>query len=230
MNAAGPTPLEVDHVVVAAASLEQGAAWCRATLGVDPGPGGRHPLMATHNRLLSIASAAFPHSYFEIVAVDAAAGAAPRRRWFGLDDAALQARLVRSPRLVAVVWRSADAAGHRARCIAAGVDPGALVAASRGTPHGRLQWRITVRDDGCVGGGGAWPVLIEWDGPHPEPTMARAGVGVESVTLRGLPPALRPAFARPGVDIAAPAPGAPSIEVRLATPLGPCVLVGGGDD
>jgi hypothetical protein len=46
----------VDHLVIAAASLEEGVAWCEATLGVTPGPGGEHPLMGTHNRLLRIAT------------------------------------------------------------------------------------------------------------------------------------------------------------------------------
>ena len=46
----------IDHLVVAASSLDQGVAWCEATLGVTPGPGGEHPLMGTHNRLLRVAT------------------------------------------------------------------------------------------------------------------------------------------------------------------------------
>jgi hypothetical protein len=52
--------VQLDHLVIAAATLEEGVAWCEATLGVTPGPGGKHPLMGTHNRLLSIATAVFP--------------------------------------------------------------------------------------------------------------------------------------------------------------------------
>jgi hypothetical protein len=51
---------QVDHVVVAARSLQEGVAWCEQTLGVSPGPGGEHPLFGTHNRLLRIASVNFP--------------------------------------------------------------------------------------------------------------------------------------------------------------------------
>ncbi|MDQ0821369.1 hypothetical protein QFZ79_003744 [Arthrobacter sp. V4I6] len=40
----------IDYLVIAADSLEQGAAWCAATFGVQPSGGGKHPLMGTHNR------------------------------------------------------------------------------------------------------------------------------------------------------------------------------------
>jgi Glyoxalase-like domain len=58
----------VDHLVVAADTLEQGASWCEATLGVAPAPGGEHPLMGTHNRLLRIATVNYPRAYLEIIA------------------------------------------------------------------------------------------------------------------------------------------------------------------
>ena len=54
---------QLDHLVVMATTLDQGVAWCEATLGVTPGPGGEHPLMGTHNRLLSIASERFPNEW-----------------------------------------------------------------------------------------------------------------------------------------------------------------------
>src|SRR3954451_12396464 len=96
-------PAEIDHLVIAAASLAEGVAWCEATLGVTPAAGGAHPLMGTHNRLLNIASDAFPRAYAEIIAIEP--GKAPSRpktrRWFDLDDAALQAALVqRGPGLI----------------------------------------------------------------------------------------------------------------------------------
>ena len=55
--------LAIDHLVVAAASLVQGVDWCEATLGVTPGPGGTHVQFGTHNRLLKIATPAFPLAY-----------------------------------------------------------------------------------------------------------------------------------------------------------------------
>ena len=41
---------QIDHLVIAANTLEEGVAWCERTLGITPGPGGEHPLMGTHNR------------------------------------------------------------------------------------------------------------------------------------------------------------------------------------
>ena len=35
----------LDHLVVVADTLEQGAQWCEATLGAAPVTGGRHPHM-----------------------------------------------------------------------------------------------------------------------------------------------------------------------------------------
>lgn len=63
----------VDHLVVMAAPLAEGAAWCEATLGVTPGPGGEHPLMGTHNRLINITSPAFTTAYLEIIAINSVA-------------------------------------------------------------------------------------------------------------------------------------------------------------
>ena len=89
----------LDHLVVMADTLAQGAAWCEATLGVAAAPGGEHPLFGTHNRLLTIESPAFPLAYLEIIAInpeatgDRQTGAAGLKRWFDMDDAALMAAL-----------------------------------------------------------------------------------------------------------------------------------------
>ncbi|MEO7742546.1 MAG: VOC family protein [Usitatibacter sp.] len=46
--------LELDHLVIAAATLEEGVRYVEAQLGVTMGPGGKHATMGTHNRLLSL--------------------------------------------------------------------------------------------------------------------------------------------------------------------------------
>ena len=49
-----PATATADHLVVLAPSLASGVAWAEVTLGVTPGPGGEHPLMGTHHRLLRL--------------------------------------------------------------------------------------------------------------------------------------------------------------------------------
>lgn len=211
---------EVDHLVVAAASLEQGVAWCEGTLGITPGPGGKHPLMGTHNRVFSIASAPFPGAYFEIIAIDPDAPPPPRRRWFGLDDPELQQRIAHSPRLVHVVARSGALDKHRAGILDAGIDPGLPVAMSRDTLQGRLAWTVLVRDDGKLQLGGALPTLIQWDGTHPTEHMATSTVALRELQLGGLPPTVRQLLALQGV---AHAPK-PALRAVLSTPLGEVIL------
>ena len=222
---------QLDHLVIAAASLSEGVAWCEATLGVTPGPGGTHPLMGTHNRLLNIASAAFPQAYLEIIAIEP--GKQPSRpgtrRWFDLDDAALQAGLLQhGPRLVHFVARVADA--HAAlRALThdehAHIDRGHLLEASRDTPAGRLEWQITVRDDGQRLFYGALPTLIQWGPVHPTDAMPASGLVMRSLhATHPRAAALDAALSAIGMSDMAVQSGAPNLVAVLDTPRGPVTL------
>ncbi|MCU4121290.1 VOC family protein [Variovorax sp. N23] len=222
---------QIDHLVIAARTLGEGVAWCEATLGVTPGPGGAHPLMGTHNRLISVASDTFPQAYLEILAIDPAkqptrpAGLA---RWFDLDDAALQAELAQhGPRLIHFVARVPDAAAAL-QALAAGptpIDRGALIEASRDTAAGRLDWKISVRDDGQRLLYGALPTVIEWGPVHPTDTMPASGV-----TLTGLhathprPDMLQAAHAVLELAQVPVEAGPPNLVAVLQTPRGPVTL------
>jgi len=209
-------------MVVAAASLEQGVAWCEATLGVTPGPGGKHPLMGTHNRLMKISTAAYPDCFLEIIAIDPAASPPGRARWFGLDDAVLQRSLAETPRLLHVVARSGMLDMHRWGLITVGMKPGEPVAASRDTPDGLLQWDILVREDGQLNCGGALPTLMQWKGTHPAGRMADSGLTLKSLTLHGVPPRARDVLRLRGVQVLAE-PG-PTLVATFATPVGDVTL------
>jgi hypothetical protein len=193
----------LDHLIIAAANLAQGVAWCEATLGVTPGPGGRHPLMGTHNRLLKIATQAFPGAYLEIIAIDPDAPAPGRVRWFGLDEPALQAQLQQGPQLIHLVARSTMLDMHRWGLITVGHKPGDPVAASRETPAGTLSWEILVRDDGRLDCGGALPTLIQWKGPHPADAMLDSGVTLQALALHGVPERARQVLRLPGPALTA---------------------------
>ncbi len=212
----------LDHLVVAAHSLAQGVAWCEATLGVTPGPGGRHALMGTHNRLLKMATVAYPNAYLEIIAIDPEAPPPGRPRWFGLDDAALRERLADGPRLIHAVARSTMLDMHRWGLITVGQKPGDPVNAGRDTPEGRLEWQILLRDDGRLDCGGALPTLLQWKGRHPAEAMPDSGVTLRSLALCGVPDRARDVLRLRGVSVTS-APG-PALRATFATPLGEVTL------
>ena len=207
---------QVDHLVIGAHTLEQGAQWCERVLGAVPAPGGKHVLMGTHNRLMAIGSAAFPRTYLEIIAIDPGAPPPPRVRWFGLDEPATQARLREGPRLLHVVARSDRLDATLAALAAQGIDAGQAVAAERASPSGLFRWRIAGRADGRLQFGGALPTLIEWQGMHPTDHLPPSGVALQSLVLGGLPGAVVQALALQGV---VHTPGA-ALRAVLDTPLG----------
>ena len=219
----------VDHLVVAAASLEQGVEWCEATLGITPGPGGEHPLMGTHNRLFSVASMAYPAAYLEIIAIDPGAPCARKtgaRRWFDLDDPVLQANLAaHGPRLVHFVASTASAQTGTKALKRLGLDRGELLQASRQTPNGLLSWKITVREDGQRLFYGALPTLIEWGDVHPVNSMAESGVSLTSLQASHVrPAALQAAYDAIGLVRVELVQGRPRLAATLETPRGVVTL------
>ncbi len=174
-----------DHLVVAAATLAEGVDWCESALGRTPAPGGAHALFGTHNRLLRLDGA--ERAYLELLAINPAATptrAAPLRRWFDLDDPALRERLrAHGPRPIHWVARVDDIEAARAAWLAQGIDPGPVLTASRETPRGLLQWRITVRDDGARLFDGVLPTLIQWSGHHPATAMPASGLRLHKLSL-----------------------------------------------
>jgi hypothetical protein len=224
---------QVDHLVVIAASLEQGVRWCEATLGITPGPGGEHPLMGTHNRLFSVASSAFPRAYFEIIAVQPGvtpARPAGKHRWFDMDDAVLQARVAsEGPQLVHFV-ASVPGVHTAVKALAAqGLDRGTAVQVARQTASGLLSWRITVRDDGQRLFYGALPTLIQWgeagedpaQAAHPLDAMPASGVTLEALQAsHPRPEQLQGGYAAIGLAGVDVAPGPPNLIATLNTPRG----------
>ncbi len=207
---------ELDHLVVVADSLAQGAAWCERTLGVTPGPGGRHALMSTHNRLLRIDVPGGPAAYLEIIAIDPEAPPPSRKRWFGMDDPALQAAAREQPRLLHMALRTQQLEMQRWGLVNLGIDPGPPIAAERDTPQGLLSWRLLVRDDGAIACEGWLPTLIEWRGRHPTEAMPASGLALAGLSLGGLSPAVRGLLRMRGVQALAQ----PGLAVSIESPRG----------
>ena len=235
---------QIDHIVVVAQTLEQGVAWCEATLGITPQPGGDHPQFGTHNRIFKIATPNFPLAYFEIIAIKKIAAQsintmassqnngkneAQKNRWFDMDDAALQAAVAKEPRLVHFVANTDDIQAGRAALKAVGIDRGAAAEASRPTRKGRLEWKITVRDDGQRLFNGSLPSLIQWGKSgaaeplrlHPRNTLPRSGVSLQSVAITSpTPEKLQAAYDAIGLAGVTVSAGDANIIVTLKTPKG----------
>lgn len=164
--------LTLDHLTVAALTLDEGVAHVQRALGVVMPPGGAHPLMGTHNHLMRLGDGVF----LEVIAPDPTA-TPQRARWFGLDDPAMRARLKSSPRLISWVARVPDLA-QAVRTIDVAV--GETVRVTRGN----LSWLMCVPHDGSMPFGGAFPTLMEWPpGPHPSWRMADLGCRLERLTI-----------------------------------------------
>lgn len=95
----------VDHLVVAARTLEEGSRYVSSALGVALEPGGKHESMGTHNCLVRLSDT----SYLEVIAIDPDASPPSVPRWFALDDPRMQRRLGRHPALVTWVVQAGNA-------------------------------------------------------------------------------------------------------------------------
>lgn len=153
---------DLDHIVIGCTDLDAGADWLAERLGVAPDPGGQHPRMGTHNRLLSLG----PGAYLELIAINPEAPAPDHPRWFGLDG------FSGPPRVIAWVRRGDSGepppGGHE------------WAPMSRGA----LNWMITLPAGGDPPGDGTAAVLIDWlGGPHPCDTLPDHGLRLNALRI-----------------------------------------------
>lgn len=156
---------EIDHIIVGARTLEEGADYIEAQLGLRPEKGGSHPGYGTHNMLLSLG----PQHYLEVIAADPGQQAPAHPRPFDLDDPAVGLMLEAGPHLLAWVARTPVLDAVAAR-LGAG-QAGEVRAMSRGD----LTWRMAFppqRQDMH----NLIPPLIQWDdGKGAAPRLKKSG-------------------------------------------------------
>ena len=160
-----------DHLVIGAAHLGDAAAIIEAQLGSELTGGGKHPLMATHNRLMRLAD-----GYLEVIAINPDVPAPDRTRWYDLDNPKTADRLADGPRALCWVAAVDDIEQAAAGC---GYDCGRIIEVTRGDLH----WRLTVPEDGGLAAGGILPALIEWP-PGVNPVVALPDSGLALAGLR----------------------------------------------
>jgi catechol 2,3-dioxygenase-like lactoylglutathione lyase family enzyme len=156
---------EIDHIVLGARTLEEGAAFIERTFGVRCQPGGRHDGAGTHNLLLGLG----PDAYLEVIAPDPSQPEPPHPRLFGLDDPATRLMLEAEPRLLSWVARTTALEAVMARL---GPRGGEI----REMQRGDLHWRMGIPpQNGDMND--LVPALIEWKGE-------RAGKRLKDSQLR----------------------------------------------
>ncbi|WP_395539447.1 VOC family protein [Neotabrizicola sp. sgz301269] len=201
--------LRLDHIAVSATALAEGVAAVEAALGVSMAGGGDHPLMGTHNRLLSLGDL-----YLEVIAINPAAPAPGRPRWFDLDHFAGPPRLTN--------W------------IAACDDLDAALATAppgTGTPlslaRGDYRWQMAVPDSGRLPYDNLFPALIRWQGAlHPAAALPDSGCRLARLTVsHPQAPALRTALGALAEDPRLRfATGPAGLSALIDTPQGPRAL------
>lgn len=163
----------IDHIVIAADSLEQGVEYIQDELGVTIPKGGFHATMGTHNHLMQLGNEA----YLELIAINPDAEVPSHPRWFGLDEAMMRESIRQSPRLITWVMNTTDINKIKQM---ANYDIGQPTELQRN----QLRWQIALTDDGRLLGNGLLPYVIQWHSqPHPSNGMADLGCRLESLNI-----------------------------------------------
>lgn len=157
-------PATLDHLVIAARTLQEGRAWLEGRLDVPMQDGGKHGTFGTHNALLSLG----PNGYLEVIATNPDAPAPSRPRWFGLDTPELRERLEGGPALIH--WVAAVTA----------LEPGPQVLE---LARDENRWALTVPEDGGLPMGGVAPSRIVWHTPPPPERLTDVGVRLGRLRL-----------------------------------------------
>ena len=168
----------IDHLVFGCDDLQDGTSFLEQTLGVGFAGGGKHTLMATHNRLLKLQDSI----YFEAIAIDHEAvqkhGNIGRKRWFSLDEDRTKERLAQSPRPLTWVVAVDDIYDAVSKC---GYDAGKITAMTRGD----LEWMLTIPEDGTLVEDGLLPGFIQWPGGrNPANKLPESGTRLQRLILQ----------------------------------------------
>ncbi len=182
---------DIDHIVIGARTLADGAAFIEAHLGVAPLPGGQHAGVGTHNMLLGLG----PDRYLEVIAIDPGQPQPAHPRPFDLDDPGVAMMLEAGPRLLGWV-ASTTALEAVVTRLGSGV-AGEIKPWSRGT----LSWRMAMppqRQDMR----NLIPSLIQWDdGKGAAPRLPDSGCRLLTLEAEHPEPdTLRASLAQRGLD------------------------------
>ena len=169
------TKTRIDHLIIGAATLEQGATFVEKTLGVAIPYGGVHEKMGTHNRLMQLGG----EVHLEVIAINPDGEPPEFPRWCGLDDPHVNRQLMKQPTLLTWVVNTNDIEKLLRQAVFS-------FGRSRPLSRGHLSWYFGLPDDGRLLAGGMLPYVIEWrTDSHPSTIwpMPVAGFGVWKSTI-----------------------------------------------
>jgi len=164
---------QLDHLVIAAETLQQGVDYVRSTLAVEIPGGGVHKSMGTHNHLMQLGN----NAYIEVIAINPQAAIPQHPRWFNLDDALMRASLQRQPRLITWVMNTADikAVAH---------DSAFPIGIPTELSRDALSWQVGLTEDGRLLANGLVPYVIQWHTQqHPSGSMMDRGCRFKSLEI-----------------------------------------------
>ena len=185
----------IDHLVFGCDDLQDGTSFLEQRLGVGFAGGGKHTLMATHNRLLKLQDSI----YFEAIAIDHEAvqkhGGIGRKRWFSLDEDRTKQGLAQSPRPLTWVVAVDDIYDAASKC---GYDAGKITKMTRDD----LEWMLTIAEDGALVEDGLLPGFIQWPGGlNPANRLPENGTTLQKIVLvHPRPDFISAAIGRVGIE------------------------------
>ena len=155
--------MRLDHLAIAAETLEEGVAWAQESLGVTFLTGGKHARFGTHNQLIGLEDGL----YLEVIAIDPGASC-EGPRWFALDE------FKGPPRLANWICEAENidaALAHGMRKVA--------------MERGALRWDMGVPQDGSLPMDGGFPTLLKWhtDTP-PGRSLTQSGCALRALTIK----------------------------------------------
>ena len=163
----------MDHLVIGAASLEQGVDYVADLLGVDIPFGGVHLKMGTHNHLMQLGN----NTFVEVIAMNDEIEPPNSPRWYGLDDPFVRQQISVKPALLTWVVNTKNI---KQLIEASNLSLGNAELISRGD----LSWYFGLPKDGRLLAGGMLPYAIEWHtDTHPSKNMADLGCELHSFEI-----------------------------------------------
>lgn len=207
--AAGAALECVDHLVFATPVFEDGVRHIAELFGVEPAPGGHHPVYGTRNALVALGQAC----YLEIIGPDTKVLKPQEVHIFAIHE-------LDAPRLVTWAAKGDDLCALTEAARRHMVDLGTVSQGSRHRPDGtELTWDFT--DPLAARNGGVLPFFIDWgDSEHPARSLPQDCELLQMSLLHPHAENVEQRLHTIGIDLHVQQAPEPRVAARIRTPNG----------